>query len=103
MHVHGWLDVGEAGRIVCPGDWVITTAEGERFPCKPDLFERTYIPVTTQPCADCGNQVGAAYYQDVPGIGDLCIGCHVTRFRAPGNFSTFDSSKEGIDDPDEVA
>ncbi len=28
-----------------PGDWVITGIAGERYPCKPDIFEATYEPV----------------------------------------------------------
>lgn len=42
MHVHGWIDTLEGGHIVCPGDWVITGIKGERYPCKPDIFEATY-------------------------------------------------------------
>ena len=26
------------------GDWVITGIKGERYPCKPDIFERSYEP-----------------------------------------------------------
>lgn len=25
-----------------PGDWIITGVHGERYPCKPDIFEETY-------------------------------------------------------------
>jgi hypothetical protein len=45
MHVHGWIDTKEGGHIVCPGDWVITGIQGERYPCKPDIFAATYEPV----------------------------------------------------------
>jgi hypothetical protein len=44
MHVHGWIDTLEGGHIVCPGDFVITGVKGERYPCKPDIFEATYEP-----------------------------------------------------------
>lgn len=27
---------------VSPGDWIITGVKGERYPCKPDVFEATY-------------------------------------------------------------
>jgi len=30
---------------VQPGDWIITGIGGERYPCKPDIFEATYDPV----------------------------------------------------------
>jgi hypothetical protein len=39
---HGWIDTLEGGHIVCPGDWIITGVKGERYPCKPDIFEMTY-------------------------------------------------------------
>ena len=35
-HEHGWIDK------VCPGDWIITGIHGEYYPCKPDIFEKTY-------------------------------------------------------------
>jgi hypothetical protein len=44
MNFHGWIDTLEGGHIVCPGDWVITGVKGERYPCKPDIFEATYEP-----------------------------------------------------------
>lgn len=25
-----------------PGDWIITGVQGEQYPCKPDIFEKTY-------------------------------------------------------------
>ncbi len=28
-----------------PGDWIITGVNGEKYPCKPDIFEKTYEPV----------------------------------------------------------
>lgn len=45
MHDHGWIDTLEGGHIVCPGDWIITGVQGERYPCKPSVFEATYEPV----------------------------------------------------------
>lgn len=45
MHDHGWIDTLEGGHRVCPGDWIITGVQGERYPCKPDIFAATYEPV----------------------------------------------------------
>lgn len=45
MHDHGWIDTLEGGHVVCPGDWIITGVEGEKYPCKPSVFEATYDPV----------------------------------------------------------
>ncbi|HWQ95907.1 MAG TPA: hypothetical protein VN368_00905 [Candidatus Methylomirabilis sp.] len=28
-----------------PGDWIIKGVNGELYPCKPDIFEKTYEPV----------------------------------------------------------
>jgi hypothetical protein len=42
FHEHGWIDTLEDGHRVCPGDWIITGVKGERYPCKPDIFEATY-------------------------------------------------------------
>lgn len=46
MHIHGWIDTLEGGHKVCPGDMIITGVQGERYPCKPDIFEATYEPVS---------------------------------------------------------
>jgi len=48
MHDHGWIDDarnGGAAHIVCPGDWIITGVNGEMYPCKPDIFDKTYEAV----------------------------------------------------------
>jgi len=45
MHDHGWIDTLEGGHIVCSGDWIIKGVEGEYYPCKPNIFERTYEEV----------------------------------------------------------
>lgn len=42
MHRHGWIETAEGGHIVCPGDYIITGVQGERYPCKPSIFEATY-------------------------------------------------------------
>ena len=46
MGQHGWIDTLEGGHIVCPKDWIITGVNGEHYPCKPDIFEKTYELVT---------------------------------------------------------
>ena len=39
---HGWISTLEGGHIVCPGDWIITGIQGEKYPCKPKIFKATY-------------------------------------------------------------
>ena len=44
MHEHGWIDTGEHGYTVCPGDWIIKGFDGIYYPCKPDVFALLYEP-----------------------------------------------------------
>lgn len=44
MHDHGWIETLEGGHNVCPGDWIITGVQGERYPCKDEIFRQTYEP-----------------------------------------------------------
>lgn len=46
MNDHGWIDTLEGGHIVCVGDWIITGVEGEHYPCKPSILEKSYDRVT---------------------------------------------------------
>lgn len=32
----------EGNMLASPGDWIITGVHGEQYPCKPDIFEKTY-------------------------------------------------------------
>lgn len=34
----------EGWHVVSPGDYIITGVKGERYPCKPDIFLKTYEP-----------------------------------------------------------
>ena len=42
---NGLIPTLEGPHLVGPGDWIITGVAGERYPCKPDIFEATYDPV----------------------------------------------------------
>lgn len=39
------VDTLEGTVYARPGDWIITGVKGERYPCKPDIFEATYEAV----------------------------------------------------------
>jgi len=39
------IDTLEGWHNVIDGDWIITGVKGERYPCKPDIFEMTYEKV----------------------------------------------------------
>jgi hypothetical protein len=43
---HGHIGTLEGWVKACVGDWIITGVKGERYPCKPDIFEQTYEPAT---------------------------------------------------------
>ena len=34
----------EGNMYISEGDWIITGVKGERYPCKPDIFDLTYEP-----------------------------------------------------------
>lgn len=37
-----WINTLEGDMMVNEGDWIITGVKGERYPCRPDIFEATY-------------------------------------------------------------
>lgn len=39
------IETLEGDMIVSPNDWIIKGLNGEFYPCKPDIFEKTYEPV----------------------------------------------------------
>jgi hypothetical protein len=45
---HGKIETLEGWHIACPGDFIITGVKGEVYPCKPDIFEATYEPVSDE-------------------------------------------------------
>ncbi len=47
MELHGRLTGRDTWRIVCPGDWIVTSADGTRYPCRPAVFAAVYEPIVT--------------------------------------------------------
>jgi hypothetical protein len=41
----GYCDTRQGRVSVHAQDWIITLADGESYPCKPDVFENKYEPV----------------------------------------------------------
>lgn len=37
-----FINTLEGTMTVSPGDWIIKGVNGEYYPCKPDIFEKTY-------------------------------------------------------------
>ena len=89
---HGWIDTMDkidGGHVVCVGDWIITDAKGDYYPCKPAVFELTYekaAPEIVDPIAelkalaeagdsDAQVKMGKAYHkdeEDVEGVKKDC-------------------------------
>lgn len=42
---YAWINTLEGKMKVSPGDWIITGVNGEKYPCKPDIFDKTYESV----------------------------------------------------------
>jgi hypothetical protein len=40
-----FINTLEGQMIVTERDWIITGVNGEKYPCKPDIFEKTYEKV----------------------------------------------------------
>lgn len=40
-----YIETLEGKLFVSDGDWIITGVNGEHYPCKPDIFEKTYDPI----------------------------------------------------------
>lgn len=59
------LHTPEGNIKTSPGDWIITGINGEQYPCKPDVFYKTYIPV----CMQC-KVVNLQKMSD-----DICVVC----------------------------
>lgn len=36
----------EGKMLASPGDWIITGVSGEQYPCKSDIFKKTYMPIS---------------------------------------------------------
>lgn len=41
------IETLEGNMTANPNDWVIKGVNGEFYPCKPDIFEKTYEPVVS--------------------------------------------------------
>jgi len=48
-----WIEASietlEGTMTASKGDWIIKGVKGELYPCKPDIFEATYEPVSDRP------------------------------------------------------
>jgi hypothetical protein len=44
-HVELYIKTLEGTMKAEVGDWIITGVNGEKYPCKPDIFEKTYESV----------------------------------------------------------
>lgn len=42
------IETLEGTMIANPGDWIITGIKGEQYPCRLDIFEATYEPISEE-------------------------------------------------------
>lgn len=61
----------EGDMRVSPGDWIIRGLTGEIYPCKPDIFRRTYVPacIADAEREDSRERVTDDGYVEPPGFG----------------------------------
>lgn len=50
----------EGDRLASPGDWIIKGVAGEYYPCKPDIFEATYVSADDASSMNFGQAIEAA-------------------------------------------
>lgn len=43
-----YIDTLEGRMAVEPNSWIITGVNGEKYPCKDEIFRKTYDPVTAE-------------------------------------------------------
>lgn len=62
----------EGDMHAAPGDWIIRGLNGELYPCKPDIFEKTYEPVDEEAKAEWEQAYGddAAFNRGLHGFMD---------------------------------
>lgn len=47
MHIHGWIDTGDDGYTVCPGDFILTLSDGHHMPIPAHAFLALVKELTT--------------------------------------------------------
>lgn len=46
----------EGAMVARPGDYIVRGVKGEFYPCKPDIFDMTYEPVTERDMEEGGGE-----------------------------------------------
>jgi len=73
---HGEIETLEGAMQVSPGDWVITGVNGERYPCKPEIFAKTYETANETMCCFIGCTAPAVFeIHNPPDPYDLTEAC----------------------------
>lgn len=50
------IDTLEGKMTASPGDWIITGVNGEQYPCKPDIFNKTYNKFSSSTFTDIADK-----------------------------------------------
>lgn len=101
MDEHGWIDTLEGGHTVCPGDWIVTGVQGERYPVEPSVFDMSYEGVDEvdvdnyeEPTVDEGT-----YPALLPRAVALSGSLDITYSRSDGSYVTVSESMPEGEEP----
>lgn len=50
------IDTLEGKMTASPGDWIITGVNGEQYPCKSDIFNKTYNKISSSSSTDIADK-----------------------------------------------
>jgi DNA-directed RNA polymerase subunit RPC12/RpoP len=73
-----YIQTLEGNHYISKGDYIITGVAGERYPCKPDIFEATYEPLEsakTYVCDGCGKAYVREGRKPAKGRKNFCPEC----------------------------
>uniref|UniRef100_A0A6M3LGX0 Uncharacterized protein n=1 Tax=viral metagenome TaxID=1070528 RepID=A0A6M3LGX0_9ZZZZ len=89
----GTIETLEGPHIVSIGDWIITGVKGEKYPCKPDIFEATYEPVSALNAQPCQKESGELAKELLSLFDDL----HSSIYQNEGNTPYCEGHRDGCE------
>jgi len=86
------------GEMICRiGDWIIRGVNGEFYPCKPDIFEKTYEPATPLPPAE-GAEAILHRHIDKQSMDELSVNVWPDILEAMTEFAAQQPTAEGAEE-----
>jgi hypothetical protein len=62
------IETLEGVMVASPGDYIIRGVQGEFYPCKPDIFDQTYLSIDTESAYETAQAVAQAVFNAVKTI-----------------------------------